>query len=133
MYRFLKQNDKFRDDISILQDLIKDFEYFIHGEIGNYLYFHTSSPIEIKGIEKIEADFMYLVVVEPELKDISAHYELVNKRVRNKIRELYTLEDELRIHRLRDVEPETFADYNQWCEECRAWGDEQKTLMGFSK
>jgi hypothetical protein len=92
--------------------------------------------MQIEGIENIEnlsyiEQSIYYATIEPELKDISPHYELVNKRVQAKIRELYTLEDELKIHRLRFEDPESFESYNQWCEECRNWGKEQKILMGF--
>jgi len=139
MYRFLKQNDQFRDDIAILQDKIKEIEgYFIHGEIDEYLYFSVPDSIilyldDIESIQTLPAleQSMYFVLIEPQLKDISPHYELVNKRVQAKIRELYTLEDELKIHRLRFEDPESFESYNQWCEECRNWGKEQKILMGF--
>ena len=131
MYRFKKQNDEFRDDIAILSDILKDTTSFIHGFIGDYLYFYAEK-VDDKRVEIIdESDFMYSVVIEPELKDISPHYELVNKRVLEKIRSLYSLEEELKIQRLRDIEPDEFNDFYNWCESCRAWGREQKNLMGF--
>jgi hypothetical protein len=131
MYRMKKQNEEFRDDIAILQDILKE-NYFIHGFVEDYLYFYTPEPVTDERIETIDAtDFMYAVVIEPALKDISPHYELVNKRVQEQIRSLYTIEDELKIQRLRDVDPESFESYNQWCEECRNWGRTEKAKMGF--
>jgi hypothetical protein len=131
MYRMKKQNEEFRDDIAILSDILKE-NYFIHGFVEGYLYFYAPKPVTDERIETIdETDFMYAVVIEPELKDISPHYELVNKRVLEKIRTLYTIEDELKIHRLRHVEIDKFNDYNAWCEECRNWGRIEKAKMGF--
>jgi uncharacterized protein YdiU (UPF0061 family) len=117
MYRMKKQNEEFRDDIAILSDILKE-NYFIHGFVEGYLYFYAPKPVTDERIE-------------PELKDISPHYELVNKRVLEKIRTLYTIEDELKIHRLRHVEIDEFNDYNAWCEECKNWGRTEKAKMGF--
>lgn len=131
MYRMQKQNEEFRDDIAILQDILKE-NYFIHGFVEEYLYFYTPEPVTDERIETIDAtDFMYAVVIEPALKEISPHYELVNKRVQEQIRSLYTIEDELKIHRLKHVEIDEFNDYNAWCEECRNWGRTEKAKMGF--
>jgi hypothetical protein len=107
--------------------------------VEDYLYFSlpdeaTVTDAEIESIGSLPAldQSMYSVLTEPAIKDVSPHYELVNKRVQERIRALYSLEDELKVQRLRDTDPESFESYNQWCEECRAWGKEQKSLMGFT-
>lgn len=135
MFRYKEQHDGFVDTQCLLQQKLTG-EYFIHGMIDGCLYFQ-SEPIQDKDIENVdnlpEIDkSMYLVLIEPAIKDLSPHYELVNKRVQEKIRSLYSLEDELKVQRLRDTEPDEFESYNQWCESCRAWGREQKALMGFT-
>jgi hypothetical protein len=140
MYRFQKQSDPYRDTTVILQDKIREIDgHYIHGMVEDYLYFSLPDEATIQDAE-IEAigslpeleQNMYSVLTEPAIKDISPHYELVNKRVQEKIRSLYSLEDELKVQRLRETDPESFESYNQWCEECRAWGREQKALMGFT-
>lgn len=140
MYRFQKQSDPYRDTTVILSEKLQGIEgCFIHGMVEDYLYFSlpdeaTIQDAEIEAIESLsELDqSMYSVLTEPAIKDLSPHYELVNKRVQEKIRSLYSLEDELKVQRLRESDAESFESYNQWCEECRAWGREQKALMGFT-
>ena len=139
MYRFQKQSDPYRDTTVILSEKLQEIEgYYIHGMVEDYLYFSLPDEATIQDAE-IEAigslpeleQNMYSVLTEQAIKDLSPHYELVNKRVQEKIRSLYSLEDELKVQRLRESDAESFESYNQWCEECRAWGREQKALMGF--
>lgn len=42
------------------------------------------------------------------------------ERVVEKIRERYTVDDELALLRQRDVKPDEFAEYNAYCEACKA-------------
>lgn len=50
--------------------------------------------------------------------------------VENKIRKQYTVSAELAILRQRDTKPEEFAEYNAFCELCKA---EAKTELGIDK
>ena len=42
------------------------------------------------------------------------------ERVVEKIRARYTVDDELALLRQRDVKPDEFAEYNAYCEACKA-------------
>jgi hypothetical protein len=57
-------------------------------------------------------------------------YQFINARVAEKIRERYSLEDELQLLRRRDKDPEAVARYDQFVEECVAWGTDQKKELG---
>lgn len=41
------------------------------------------------------------------------------EKVVNAIRERYSIDDELAILRQRDSKPQEFAEYNEFCEECK--------------
>lgn len=47
------------------------------------------------------------------------------KLVVQKIRERYTIDDELAILRQRDTKPEEFAEYNDFCEQCKSEAREE--------
>lgn len=51
------------------------------------------------------------------------------KLVENKIRKKYSMSAELAILRQRDTKPEEFAEYNAFCEQCKA---EAKTELGIN-
>ena len=51
------------------------------------------------------------------------------KLVENKIRKQYTVSAELAILRQRDTKPEEFAEYNAYCEQCKA---QAKTELGIN-
>lgn len=59
---------------------------------------------------------------------LSLHYK---KRIIGLIRERYDANDELAILRQVDTKPQDYADYNAYCEECKAkakkeiYGDEK--------
>lgn len=53
----------------------------------------------------------------------------IREAVRAKIRERYDVDDEIMMLRIAPS-PET-ALWNDYVEECRAWGREQKTALGF--
>ena len=57
-------------------------------------------------------------VVEPY---VPTYEELVVE----KIRERYTVDDELALLRQRDVKPDEFAEYNAYCEACKAEAREE--------
>lgn len=55
--------------------------------------------------------------VPPVVEPYVPTYE---ERVVEKIRARYTVDDELALLRQRDVKPDEFADYNAYCEACKA-------------
>lgn len=42
------------------------------------------------------------------------------EKVRELIKERYTIEDEIALYRQKDTKPTEFDEYNQFCEECKA-------------
>jgi hypothetical protein len=62
------------------------------------------------------------------IKAASPHVQLINERVVNKIRELYSVNDEIKLIRLApSVESEAYNDY---VEACRDWGTAEKAKIG---
>ena len=73
-----------------------------------------------------------IVVIDFELfEQISAaspDVQLIQQRVREKIAALYSVHDEIKL--LRTAPSPEFEAYNEHAEACRAWGREQKALLG---
>ena len=73
-------------------------------------------------------------VVEPdlelieEIKAASPHVALIQRRVREKIEKLYSINDEIKL--IRSAPSPEFDVYNEHVELCRAWGREQKAMLG---
>lgn len=65
-----------------------------------------------------------------EICAISPHVWIINERVGEKIRAMYSVDEEFKVLRLREAEPERFAAYNAHVEACRQWGREQKAALG---
>jgi hypothetical protein len=63
-----------------------------------------------------------------EIKAVSPHVRLINRRVVDRLRERYSLDDEIKLIRLAPS-AESSA-YNDYVEECRAWGRAQKAAFG---
>lgn len=79
--------------------------------------------VDVKGIEykpatTYEEDvFVYIPYTEEELKKIKQqNYE---NAIVEKIRQRYTIDQELAILRQRDAKPEEFAEYNAYVEQCK--------------
>lgn len=58
----------------------------------------------------------------------STHVALIRDRVVGMIRASYSVDDELKL--LRTAPSAEFEAYNAYVEDCRAWGREQKALLG---
>ena len=71
-------------------------------------------------------------VVDVELRENlcaqSPHVQLIQQRVRDKISELYSVHDEIKL--IRTAPSHEFDVYNEHAELCRQWGREQKALLG---
>lgn len=57
-------------------------------------------------------------------KHFNKQQELYPEIVESLIRERYTISQELAIHRQRDTKPSEFAEYNSYCENCKALAKE---------
>ena len=72
------------------------------------------------------------VVLTEELKEsiksASPHVQLINDRVVSKIREVYSLNDEIKMIRLSPSAESTA--YNEYVEACREWGRVAKANLG---
>ncbi|HQR84481.1 MAG: hypothetical protein B7Y05_03930 [Polynucleobacter sp. 24-46-87] len=72
------------------------------------------------------------VALTPELKaQISANspsIELINQLVVEKIAKKYSVNDEIKL--LRTQPSPQFDEYNAYVESCRAWGRNEKALLG---
>jgi hypothetical protein len=62
------------------------------------------------------------------IKSESPHVQLINERVVAKIREIYSLNDEIKLLRIGLSEESTA--YNDYVEECRDWGCAAKARLG---
>lgn len=51
------------------------------------------------------------------------------KAVSNKIHEIYDIDAELAIQRQKDEKPEEYAKYYAYCEECKAYVKEKKSIV----
>lgn len=63
-----------------------------------------------------------------EIKALSPHILLINQRVSDKIRERYSMNDEIKLLRIAPSDESTA--YNDYAEECRAWGRGEKAKFG---
>lgn len=85
----------------------------------------ADQPAEI--VDSIQA----VTLTEPlraAIKAASPHVRLINQRVIERIRERYSVDDELKLLRLAPSEES--AAYNAYAEACRAWGRELKAQLG---
>lgn len=59
-------------------------------------------------------------MTEEEIAELNALVPPYAERVVNRIREVYSIDDELAILRQRDTKPEEFAEYNAFVEKIKA-------------
>jgi hypothetical protein len=102
-------------------DLTINAEY-VHGEIDGWMYFsgEFENPLNLE-IEDIAVE----EELREKLKEVSPHYQLINKRVVDKIRSKYSINDEFQALRTGD---EAFDEY---VAECVEWGKSEKAKIGF--
>lgn len=98
--------------------------------IENVTYVCVDSELPEQPVEI--SDTVELVTVTADIKkaisEVSPHIQLINENVKNKIREKYHLEDEIKL--LRTAPSTEFDVYNAYVEECRAWGKAEKAKLG---
>ena len=66
--------------------------------------------------------------LKESIKSASPHVQLINDRVVAKIREVYSLNDEIKMIRLSPSAESTA--YNEYVEACREWGRVAKANLG---
>jgi len=66
--------------------------------------------------------------LKAKIKAASPHVRLINQRVEAMVRERYSTGDEFKMLRLAPSDES--AAYNEYAEECRAWGRGEKTKLG---
>ena len=93
---------------------------------------YVSVPDSITLPEQPEQITVEEVVLTEELKaaikSASPHVQLINDRVVSKIREVYSLNDEIKMIRLSPSAES--AAYNEYVEACREWGRVAKANLG---
>jgi hypothetical protein len=67
-------------------------------------------------------------VLKDAINAASPHVALINTRVIEKIREQYSLDDEIKL--LRTGKTQDTVAWNAWADECRAWGRQEKAKLG---
>ena len=93
------------------------YEVTSKNEIGQTVSRIVETPA-IPAHDEIEEIGVYIPYTEEELKkNAEAKYK---QTVVMLIREKYSLDDELSTHRKRESEPEEFAEYNAYVEDCKA-------------
>lgn len=102
MFYRLDKNNNIIDsaDFKYAEDCLETDKKIVRGYDGG-LYFEGSEPV--KPQELIEKEKM-------------ANYEVL---IISKIRERYTIDQELAILRQRDTKPQEFAEYNTYVEKCK--------------
>ena len=81
-------------------------------------------PTEIADSVSVVTDDVTLDTI----RQCSSHIQLINNRVVQRIRERYSVDDELKM--LRITPSDESAAYGEYVEECRQWGREQKAVLG---
>ena len=78
--------------------------------------------------EQIKAEAVELTEdLVDSIRAISSHVFLINQRVVDRIRKRYSMNDEIKMLRI-GPSPET-ETYNDYVEECRAWGRAEKERL----
>lgn len=100
--------------------------------IDGYTYVSVPDSITLpQQPEQIKVEAVEMPVPDPPLGMLrmnSPHILLINDRVVERIRERYSVNDEIKMLRIGPSE-ETEA-YNDYVEECRAWGRAEKERLG---
>ena len=85
---------------------------------GSKTIVETTEQLEDVEGEPVVMEYYELVDYEPPVEETPqlSYEELVAQKIRLR----YSMNDELAILRQRDTKPQEFAEYNQYCEECKA-------------
>ena len=100
---------------------------------------YISVPDDVILPEQPEKITLEPVTIDDKLKGqieaASPHIQLIKKRVSDKIREKYSIEDELRIirNKINAVDIEKYTEYNGYVEGCIEEGKVKKEELGIVK
>jgi len=86
---------------------------------GAFIYWGTWLPVS--------EDIVNLAQIELGELELKSKVDEINQRVCEKIAELYSMTDEIKL--LRTAPSREFDVYNEHVEACRQWGREQKALL----
>jgi len=69
--------------------------------------------------------------LKKQIEEKSSHIQLINQRVRGKIRDKYAIEDEIKIirNKINGVKVDKYAAYHQYVEDCIQEGNLQKAKL----
>jgi len=102
----------------------------------------TTLPTQPQEISNTVTEGVALTAAQvTEIKSVSPHVRLINDRVCDKIREQYSLDDELKLARISignlqktytasASEIQAISDYHAAVEAARAWGRKEKLALG---
>lgn len=95
----------------------------------NGMVVSNSRPIEIDGLMVVNATYRQLLAdgwveytpptPEPHIETEEEKTQRYAYRVSELIREKYSIDDEMALHRQKESKREEWAEYNTYCEECK--------------
>ena len=92
-------------------------------------YLSVPDDFDLTKVDKeLEVKFVDVDEDMQKLLSQSSHVQLINKRVKDKIAERYSITDEIEL--LRNAPSDEFDEYHAYAEKCRQWGYEQKLKLG---
>lgn len=129
-YKTERIHDEYTTYSVVMPDLEGEIQGFVYTTIDNVDYIGIDLSVEelkswlASQAEQITLTELTFQEIVPILKQ-SHLYRSINERVLTKIREQYSIENELKAGRMgRDKSMDAYIA------ECVAWGDEQKRLIG---
>lgn len=96
---------------------------------------YISIPDDVKLPKQPKEIILKSVTMTDDLKEQiekeSPHIRLIKKRVRDKIKEKYSIEDELKIirNKINGIDVEKYSEYNSYVEGCIAEGKSEKEIL----
>lgn len=97
--------------------------------IDGITYVSVPDDVELADNQTVE---YHIVTLTNDLRELiksqSTHVQLIDERVKAKIAERYSITDEIK--QLRSAPSDEFDEYAEYAESCRAWGQEQKSMLG---
>ena len=136
IYKYQKVTDKFTT-YTVIDNGEEDKRITELCTIDNDTY--ISIPNNVKLPEQAKQIKLELVILTAELKEqieeASPHIQLIKKRVKEKIANKYSVEDELKIirNKINGVNVEKYTEYNNYIEDCIAEGEAKEEELGIKE